>query len=424
MTSVKNTILRNKLSLSLFLIVFTAAICVVFYKFNQIPRFLTRDEVEYGLVINFINHNPLTPYTPVATGHATLYFYIINIFFALFGVSNQILRLPSAVFSILSAVVFYLTLRLIFKNQLIAFLGGLSFVFLRWYFNFARFSFEVTFLLFLELVSTYCFFLYYQKSSPLKTKLLAIFFSGLFAGLAFNSYLPGRIFFVLPLFFLGLDFTVSLFRKRNIRACGKSLLYFLIPLIVSITPLLLHVTTHLDVRVQQQSYFDNKGLTVNEKIEFLKESTFLNLQMFYGKGDINARHNYPGKPAINLITLILFIIGLLIGLRFIYKRENQYFLLFLIFGFVPTILTYPWENPNMLRTYTMIPALIYFITVALSIIYSLLNKKIDKKIIFALLFSVVVMSAIVDLRSYFVHQVLNMDEAFESRDKIQMIIQK
>jgi predicted membrane-bound mannosyltransferase len=183
--------------------IFFLALFLIFYKFNQIPRNLDKDEVEFAKLALSLDKKPYIPYSPLATGHSTLYFYIILFSFKIFGISNFSLRFPSAFFGLINPLIFLLILNEILKtikiknNYFFSFLAVSILVSCRWYFNFARFSYEVTFLLFLELLSIYLFVKWYFKN-----KNIFLIFSGIFSGLAFNSYIPGRIFFLLPLFFL------------------------------------------------------------------------------------------------------------------------------------------------------------------------------------------------------------------------------
>src|SRR3989344_154584 len=182
---------------------------IIFFQFNQVPKKLSWDEVEFARLALDLEDKPYTPYSQLATGHSTLYFYIILGSIKIFGLNNFALMFPSALFGILNILLFYLITRLVFAKikyfpkQLI----HLSFfpVFLslilvssRWYFNFARFSFEATFLLFTEQASIYFFLKFFESHK----KLNLLVFSAFFTGLAFLSYYPGRIFFLLPLCFL------------------------------------------------------------------------------------------------------------------------------------------------------------------------------------------------------------------------------
>src|SRR3990167_10202174 len=156
----------DKKSILWAIVVLIISVVIVFYKFNQIPADLTRDEVEFTRLALSLSGEPYAPYTPLATGHSTPYFYLILASFKLFGVTPFALRLPAAMFGVLSILIFSLILKQIipekkysisFYNLKIPlyFLASLLLVSMRWYFHFARFSFEAAFLIFLELVSVY-----------------------------------------------------------------------------------------------------------------------------------------------------------------------------------------------------------------------------------------------------------------------------
>src|SRR3989344_3777264 len=98
-------------SLILLIISFT----LIFFNFNLIPKNISFDEIAFTRLALSLNNSNYIPYSELATGHSTLYFYIILLSFKIFGVSNFALRLPSAIFGILSILVFFVLL----KNVLI-----------------------------------------------------------------------------------------------------------------------------------------------------------------------------------------------------------------------------------------------------------------------------------------------------------------
>lgn len=400
------------------ILIFIISFILIFYQFNQIPKNLDKDEVEFAKLALSLDKKPYIPYSPLATGHSTLYFYIILFSFKLFGISNFSLRFPSAFFGLLSPIVFYLILSLSFKllkikNHLFfALLGSIIFLTSRWYFNFARFSYETTFLLFLELSS-----IYFLLQWLIKKQNLFLILSGLFAGLAFNSYTPGRIFFLLPLSFL----TYQLINPLTCKQDNKlKLLYFLIPFIITIMPLSLYFLKNKDIRFEQQFFLSNSDLNLNEKISFLWQNTKSNILMLFLKGDLNGRHNYPGKPALNPILVIFFILGLIAGFKKIKNPLILFWLIYFYISFLPTILTYPWENPNMLRTFTAIPSICFFLILGIYQVLKVINNK--GKFFRYFLFLLLFLSSIYEIRTYFKYQSQVFDSAFKIKNKLNKII--
>jgi hypothetical protein len=115
--------------------------------------------------------------------------------------------------------------------------------------------------------------------------------TAIFAGLAYNSYLSGRIFFILPLIYV---FYISYKAKQ-----WKNALLFSVVLFVITAPLNLYLLQHGDNRFSEQSFMSNKELSILKKAEFIGENVVSShLMLFYpGKGDIHGTHNYPYKHA-------------------------------------------------------------------------------------------------------------------------------
>ncbi len=383
------------------IILFVIALLMIFFKFNQIPKNLNYDEIDFAKLALSLKQKPFMIYSSLATGHTTLYFYIILTAFKLFGINNFALRFPSAIFGVLNVMIFFLIFKSIFnKQKYLPFFLSLVFLTSHWYLNFTRFSFEATFLLLLELISVYLL---------LQQRLVL---SGIFAGLAFNSYMPGRIFFLLPLFFL--------FIKTLKLNYFKKIFLFIIPFIITILPLTIYLMTHKDIRFSQQFFIQNKKLTTAKKVDYLLSNIKSTVLMFNFRGDMNGRHNYPGKPALNPILMIFFVFGLLICLKNIKSFYNQLFLFYFLISLIPTLFTNPIENPNMLRTFTAVPAVVYFVGLTVSIILAKYKSLIISLIIF-FLFS---LSSLYELRTYFLFQSRVARNSFEIKCPIEKLVNK
>ncbi|MBI3620490.1 glycosyltransferase family 39 protein [Candidatus Roizmanbacteria bacterium] len=391
----------------LFATLIIITLLLIFFRFNQIPKNVSFDEIDFARVAISLNHVSYTPYLPQATGHVTLYFYIILLSFKIFGISNFALRLPAALFGFGNVIIFYFLWRRILKNDRSrdrwAFIFSLVFISLHWYLNFARFAFEATFLLFLELSAIYWLLYFLEKKS-----LAPLLLTAIFTALAFHSYYPGRAFFLLPIFVVG-GFS------------RKSLLLFLTIFIIFISPLLFYFTNHPDLRIDQQLYFKNSQLTLNNKLDLLLQNAKKITAMFHLQGDLNGRHNYPGKPALNLGLGIIFVVGLALAVVHFNESYNRIFLIYFFLSLLPSFLTYPWENPNMLRTFTAIPSIIYFLSL---VIFSLLKyvSKSKRTYLSYLLIIFLIGSALYELRTYFYYQTPTFKNAFEETKDIGLFL--
>src|SRR3990167_6075582 len=106
-----------KRGLIIIFFLFVGSFFLIFFKFNLIPQNISFDEIEFSRLAISLNNSNYIPYSNLATGHSTLYFYIIFLSFKIFGISNFALRFPSALFGILSVTTFYLLLKNIFNEE-------------------------------------------------------------------------------------------------------------------------------------------------------------------------------------------------------------------------------------------------------------------------------------------------------------------
>lgn len=370
------------------ILILLSAAAVIFFQSTEIPKHLAFDEVEFAQLALSLDGKPYMPYSQLATGHSTLYFYIILISFKLFGVSAFALRLPSALFGILSVLLFYVITKKVLKNELLAFLSTLTLLTLRWFITFSRFAFEPTFLLFLELVSVWFLIKFLEKKSY-----VFLFLTAVSSGLAFQSYTPGRLFFLLPFLLIALT-------TKKIKYVLVYLLFFLI----SSAPLLTYLATHQDQRLEQVSLLSDSRLSQTEKIMAVGENIKRTLFMFNLEGDMNGRHNYPGKPVLNPLLGLLFLAG--VGLAAAQYRNTHTILFagFFLLSLLPAVLTKTEDNPNMLRTFTAIVFIPYVIGLMLKSYRGLFQ---------AVLILVLVLSAGYELRTYFLFQSRVMKNSFE-----------
>ena len=384
---------------------------IIFYKFPLIPQNVSLDEAEFIRLAQSLKNSPYTPYSQLATGHATLYFYILLASIKIFGTTVFAVRFPSALFGVIDVVLIYFVFKLIIERLAklsiilqtgIPFLMAFTFATMRWYFNFARFGFEASTVLFFELFGllSYLLFRKYKHFGFLVT-------TGVLVGLSYNSYTPGRIFFILPLIMMIFDFWKEKMGKKEI---AKQLLALLIPFVIFTAPLNVYFTKHDDNRIYEQFYLQNEQLSIQEKTTFLGQNIAKVSGMFFFKGDMNGRHNYPGKAMLNPLLGLLFVFGFAINLYKWKKFSHRLFLLYFAIGILPPLLTYPWENPNSLRAVTVLPAVAFFVGQSLLLISKI---PINKTYLFYGLFIMVSLSAIYEIRTYFVFQSLVFPASFE-----------
>ena len=402
--------------LFVFFLLLGSAISIVFYQFPSLPSSLASDEVAFARLALSLEHASYTPYSPLATGHTTLYFYLILLSFKLFGITSFALRFPSALFAIGSTALMYVLIHQIIepkKNKesyLVPFLITMAFFTSHWFLTFARYSFEATFLLFLELTTVISLFSLWKKPRIITAVLV-----GVFTGLTFNSYTPGRLFAIFIIFvilFLFIKTSKLYFRKIYILAGILS--------IICMLPLSFYFFSYPDIRVQQLMFATDPNMTVVQKISSGFENIIKIAGMFFFRGDMNGRHNYPGKPALNPLLFMFFISGFFLAIRNISNKKNLFMIGLFIISLLPSLLTYPWENPSMLRTIgTLIPI---FVFCSFTLQFMLKNIKIPVSILKIIISICILISCIYELRTYFIYQQVVFMDAFEEKQKLENII--
>ena len=157
-------------------------------------------------------------------------------------------------------------------------------------------------------------------------------------------------------------------------------------------------------------------MTIGQKVAGTFQNVSTISQMFFIKGDMNGKHNYPGKPAINPILGILFIIGLVIAIKKYKNIYNQMFLIYFFISAFPSLAIYPWENPSMLRTFTVLPSIFYFIILSMHNTFTIGKMVVKKELyFFGIILIIFIISSTYELRTYFKYQSAVFTQAFEIR---------
>jgi len=378
----------SKNTLNAFLIIVVSAL-VIFWQFPNLPQKLAFDEIEFTRLALSLE-NSFEIYSTKATGHATPYFYLLLASLRTFGINSFGLRLPAALFGLVNPLLVYLVFRFYF-NKRSALLGSLIFATMHWVFQFSRFAFEATYLLFWELVAIYNLLAFNKNRESLHFILLT-----LATVIVFYSYLPGRIFFLLPLGYL-------VWQKFPLKTVG---LYFGAFLLFAI-PLLIASGT-VENRVGSLTYL-NQPIPTSTKVTYFVTNVSKNLLMLNFSGDINGRHNYPEKPALNPFIGALFWIGIFLGIK--HKPKSRLFFLWMVLSIAATLLTIPSENPHFLRTYTITVSIVFFITLTLEKLWP------KPKLLEYTLIGLIILSGIYEIRTYFKYQKKIFLSAFESTQK-------
>jgi hypothetical protein len=173
-------------------------------------------------------------------------------------------------------------------------------------------------------------------------------------------------------------------------------------------------------RINQLSYLTKPRLSIQTKMLYLGQNIEKTGLMFIYKGDANGRHNFPYKAALNPIFAGLFLIGIIFACIKITDKYAWYFVWYFVISLVPALLTLPSENPHMLRTFTSIPSVIFFMGLALTL--TLEKKIVQTKAIIVLILGVLALGCVYELRTYFYYQARVARNSFEVNCPLEKVV--
>ncbi len=364
----------------LLLIILIIAGFLRLYQITTIPPGLYPDEAMNGNnALEALRTGDFKVYYPENNGREGLFINIQAIFLKIFGVNEPwVLRLPSAIFGILTVLGIYFLTKELFKdkilfypkprspaergeddpptgghwspacpagrersglreNEILALLAALLLSTSFWHINFSRIGFRAIMAPLLLVWSLYFLLLAFRKlrsGSPFLLTTCYFLLSGIIFGLGFYTYIAYR---VMPLLILAILFyywrkskkegpeaeprsTTSWLRGRQARYGASwqkkfliSTFLFLISIFIIALPIgIYYLQNPADFfgRTTEISVFSSQTPLKDLGVNILKTAA-----MFNFIGDWNWRHNYAGRPELFWPVGIIFLIGIVIGIK-------------------------------------------------------------------------------------------------------------
>jgi len=343
----------------LFFFILIIALFFRLWNINKIPPGLYSDEAINGndalIALQTCNFKV---FYPENNGREGLFINIEALFLKFFLLFDSpqpwMLRIVSAIFGILTTIgLFFLTKQLFNKEVAIYsfFLLAVSF----WHINFSRIGFRAIMVSFC-LVWAFYFLLRALEKHDWKN----IIASAIFFGIGFHTYIAFRV-APLIMFIVFVYYFLIYRRQKNLKIFWKLFLIWISVVFLIVLPMGLYFLNHPQDflgRSTQVSIFN----TAYPLWEFIK-SFLKTLIMFNFFGDCNWRHNYSCRPQLDIITGIFFLIGLILIIKKLIRRQIEFSSIFLIVWFLvmilPAALTYE-SVPHALRSIGLIPAVFIF----------------------------------------------------------------
>ena len=417
--------MKFSISKLIFFTIILISIFLRFYKLGEIPLSLDWDEVSNGYNAysilkttrdEYSNFLPLTnrsfdDYKP------PLYMYLTLPSVGLFGLTPLAVRLPSAIFGVLTVVtVFYLS-KIIFNNEKIALISMFFMAISPWHLQFSRVGFEANIGLFMSTAS-FTLLLYGVLKGD-KNKNLLLILSALFLGLSFYAYHSLRIF--IPLTFI---IFILIFKKEVFRIPKKVILIFCLIVVTIVLPFFIltpkeafigrYQSTSQDLRVQDLdksvkyiSEDENKGLNLGKIIHnrrIVISQTFLqnyfshfSFNYLFTNGDDNLRHHTNNMGMLYFFQLP-FIIS---GIYFLIKNKTREYL-FIIFWLILSPIPAAPTNavPHAIRSYTM---LIPFTLISSYSLFELFKLFKFNKLLISSILLIIILALSSYLHTYYIH---------------------
>lgn len=342
-----------------------------------------------------------------------LLMYVTAPFIGIFGLNEWGVRLPSAVFGLVSVFLLYLLVKGIIKNERVALLSALFLAVSPWHLQYSRAAFEASFLLMLILGGVLTFLQGVKDSRW-------IFVSAILFALTFYTYSTANLF--TPLL-LGLLLLV--FRKEIKGVPRKNLFGPLLLFVVLSLPIVYHLffgfaaerygkfSIFSDEQVIQEvnSRRLDAGNTTLEKLLHNKPlvwgrrmvsnyATSFSPQFLFIDGDVTFRHSIHEIGELFWIQLPLILLGIFYLLRQKEKNAAWFWLGWLLVAPLPAALTRDGAV-HATRLIVMLPPLTVLTAAGLS---SLLNKPVvKKKTVLVLVSAVLLFEFGLYLHRYWVH---------------------
>ncbi len=334
------------------LLVFALVTFFRFYRLNEVPGEMISDHAEKLLDVYDVLHGSFSIFFIRNTGREAFQMYLSALMAIIFGtgISFMTLKLGTAIMGLLTAVYMYFLGKEIGNRYvgLFAFLlCGIGY----WPNIISRIGLRFT----LYSAFTAMALLYFFRGLRRK-KWFDLILAGVFIGIGLQGYSPFRV--VPGLIFIGVClYFMHYWKSGHQKFASYGLIFTGFAAFILFLPLFRYI-------VDQPDWFLFRTLTRAGEFErplpgpawqiFLMNFWRAVIMPFWRNGTIWV-HSVPSRPALDVVTAVLYLIGLVTGiLRYIQTRDWRipFLILAVPFLMLPSIfsLAFPDENPCLNRT--------------------------------------------------------------------------
>lgn len=349
-----------------------------FYQIKTVPPGLYPDEAMNGNnALEALHTGQFKVFYPENNGREGLLINIQALFLKIFGANEPwVLRLPSTIFGVLTVLGLYLLAAELFSKNiglLSAFLLATSF----WHINFSRIGFRA---ILAPLLLTWALYLF-LKSIRGKDK-MAVFcavLGGVVYGLGFYTYISYR---VTPLLFL----IFPIYFRHEKKFWRNMAIFVAVTFIVALPIGIYFLKNPADFfgRTSQISIFSSAAPLRDLGLNILKTAGMFNIH-----GDYNWRHNYAGQPELFWPVGLLFLFGIVVGLKKTLRAKESgdsnmfpplLIFLWMIFAAIPVVISNE-GMPHALRSILLIPPAIMLAGIGGRAAYETLKSRVKSSLL-------------------------------------------
>lgn len=365
------------------------------YQLDSVPAGTWFDEAQNGLeALRMLRDPGYRPvYIPDLTQLPALFFYAIALSFHLFGASTSAVRLVATVIGILTVLFTYLMGRELFDRR-VALVGAFLLAVLPWHLNFSRFGMNGIMAPFFAVLS-----MYLLARAVRTRRVLDYVLAGLAAGLGLHGYLAFRVFPAVIVFYLAARLVVE--GLPFLKAQWQGILLGVLAALIAFAPLGWYGYKNpvaFGMRMESASVFTGKSQA--DAIKAIEESASKHLLMFNYRGDSNGRHNLPGRPMLDGVTGVLFVLGIALSLGRWRRPAYPTLLVWLGIMLAAGIFSVDFEAPQAYRTIGSIPAAILLAAVALVFVWDAFRRGFGLRLDKVFVVPVVILLAVVGYAGY------------------------
>jgi len=382
---------------------FLIAFIFRFYRLSDVPSEMFSDHAEKLLDVMDVLNGQLKIFFPRNTGREGFQFYLTALIIRLFntGISFLSLKIGTALAGFITLVFIYLIGKELFSKWVglfSVFFAGISY----WHNVISRIGLRFPFYPLFVSCS-----LYYLIKGIKNSDKNSIIIAGLFSGLGLHGYSPFRIFPIfIVLFLVGLlllekrSYSRQFFIQSIILFSGFTAAIFLPLLRYMIEfPASYHYRAFSRLTSLEKA-IDGPVLLIFIK-NFIKSMTMF----FYNNGVIWVT-SIPNRPALEPISAVFFLIGILVLLKRVLCKKNTLELLILISVpvlMLPSIMSfaYPDENPALNRSSGALVSVFIISGLGFSFFFSQLLAGIGNKTLRKGIYSLAILLSILSIHNNF-----------------------